>query len=211
MTAPDASLISLISQAGPRVAETPVSSLFLNRWSSRAMTGEPIPDAVLFALFEAARYAPSSYNSQPWRFAYAKAGTEDFSRFVGALSESNQGWAKQASALVLIASKARFTPPGQSAEIVSGAASFDAGAAWASLAFQAALLGWATRAMGGFDQERARIATGAPESLKLEAMIAIGKRGDAALLPPDKQPLEKPNARKAIGDIVFAGAFPGDI
>jgi nitroreductase len=211
MTATDPSLVSLISQAGPRAVETPVSSLFLNRWSSRAMTGEPIPDAVLFALFEAARYAPSSYNSQPWRFVYAKAGTEEFSRFVGFLNESNQGWAKQASALVLIASKERFTPPGQSAEIVSRAASFDAGAAWASLAFQAALLGWTTRAMGGFDQARARMGTGAPEGLKLEAMIAIGKRGDSTLLPPDKQPLEKPNARKAIGDIVFAGAFPGDI
>ena len=211
MTAPDPTLVSLISQAGERATATPVSSLFLTRWSSRAMTGEPIPDDVLFALFEAARYAPSSYNSQPWRFAYAKKGTEAFPRFCDFLNESNQGWAKEASALVLIASKDKFTPPGQSAEIVSASASFDAGAAWASLAFQAALLGWTTRAMAGFDKDRARIGTGAPEGLKLEAMIAIGKRGDAARLPPDKQPLEKPNARKAIAEIVFAGAFPADI
>ncbi len=208
MNAPDPNLISLISKAGERAAETPVSALFMQRWSARAMTGEPIPDEILFALFEAARYAPSSYNSQPWRFAYAKRGTEDFPRFVGFLNEFNHSWAKEASALVLIASKAAFIPPGQDAELISASASFDAGAAWASLAFQAALLGWSTRAMAGFDKEKARIGTKAPDGLKLEAMIAIGRRGDAALLPTDKQAMEKPNTRKKIAEIVFAGAFP---
>jgi nitroreductase len=210
MNAPDPSLVSLISQADGRVAATPVSSLFLTRWSARAMTAEPIPDEILFALFEAARYAPSSYNSQPWRFAYAKRGDAAFPRFVECLSAPNKAWAGEASALVLIASRAAFVPPGGTEEIVSPSASFDAGSAWASLAFQAALLGWTTRAMGGFDKERARLATGAPASLKLEAMIAIGKRGEASRLPADKQPLEKPNARKTIGQIVFAGAFPAD-
>ncbi len=210
MNAPDPNLISLISNAGERAVETPVSALFLQRWSSRAMTGEPIPDEILFALFEAARYAPSSYNSQPWRFAYAKRGTEDFARFAGFLSEFNHSWAKEASALVLIASRAAFIPPGMEDELISASASFDAGAAWASLALQAALLGWSTRAMAGFDKDKARIGTKAPEGLKLEAMIAIGKKGDAALLPADKQAMEKPNARKHIGEIVFAGAFPAD-
>src|SRR5208282_2572715 len=133
MNAPDPSLISLISQAGERAAETPVSALFMTRWSARAMTGEPIPDEILFALFEAARFAPSSYNSQPWRFVYAKRGSKAFSRFVDFLVESNRSWASEASALVLIASKAAFTPAGGTGEIVSGSASFDAGAAWASL------------------------------------------------------------------------------
>jgi len=210
MNAPDPSLISLVSHSGERAAETPVSALFMTRWSSRAMTGEPIPDEILFALFEAARYAPSSYNSQPWRFAYAKRGSEDFARFVDFLNEFNRSWANEASALVLIASKPAFIPPGQSAEIQSASASFDTGAAWASLAFQAALLGWTTRAMAGFDQERARTGTGAPHGLKLEAIMAIGKRGDASRLSPDKQALEKPNARKKIKEIVFAGAFPAD-
>jgi nitroreductase len=161
-------------------------------------------------LFEAARYAPSSYNSQPWRFVYARRGTEAFSRFVGFLSEFNQDWAKEASALVLIASKSAFTPPGQNQEMISASASFDAGAAWASLAFQAALLGWTTRAMAGFDKDKARVGTGAPEGLKLEAMIAIGRRGDAARLTADKQAMETPNARKTIAEIVFDGAFPAD-
>lgn len=207
MTTPDPALISLVSKAGDRAAETPVSALFLTRWSSRAMTGEALPDAILFALLEAARFAPSGYNSQPWRFAYARRGTGEFDRFLGALSEFNQSWAKEASALVLIASKAEFTPPGQDKVILSPTASFDAGAAWASLALQAALLGWTTRAMAGFDHEKARAASGAPEGLKLEAVIAIGRRGDASRLSPDKQALEKPNARKKVAEIAFEGAF----
>jgi nitroreductase len=166
---------------------------------------------VLFALFEAARYAPSSYNSQPWRFVYAKRGAPEFDRLVVSLWESNQPWAKEASALIVVASKAEFTPPGADKPIQSGSASFDAGAAWASLAFQAALLGWTTRAMGGFDRDKARAATGAPDSLKLEAIVAIGKRGDVSRLPADKQPLEKPNGRRTVAKTAFAGAFPEDV
>jgi nitroreductase len=210
MTKADPALVSLVSQSGERSAGTPVSSLFIGRWSSRAMTGEPIPDEVLFALFEAARFSPSSYNSQPWRFAFARRGEPDFDNFFACLSETNQVWAKDASALVLIASKASFTHAGKTEQAVSACASFDTGAAWASLAFQAALLGWTTRAMGGFDKDRARVAARAPESLKLEAFVAIGRRGDPSSLPADRQPLEKPNARKAVADFVFAGGFPAD-
>jgi nitroreductase len=208
MTKTDPALVSLVSQAGERAAETPVSSLFIGRWSSRAMTGESIPDEALFALFEAARFAPSYMNSQPWRFAFARRGEPDFETFLASLTESNRVWAKDASALVLIASKAAFTPPGKSEEAINPASSFDAGAAWASLALQARLLGWTTRAMAGFDKDKARIAARAPQGLKLEAMIAIGRRGDPSSLPADRQPLEKPNARKAIAEIVFAGGFP---
>ena len=210
MASPNSSLVSLVSKAGDRAAETPVSSLFIGRWSSRAMTGEPIPDDVLFALFEAARFAPSSNNSQPWRFAFARRGEPDFDKFVGCLNDGNRVWAKDASALVLIASKSAYTPAGKTEQSISSCASFDTGAAWASLAFQAALLGWTTRAMGGFDKDRARIAAHAPDGLKLEAMIAIGRRGDVSSLPADRQPLEKPNARKSIAEIVFAGGFPAD-
>jgi len=207
--APDPQLISLISEVDGRAAETPVSALFMQRWSSRAMTGEPIPDEILFALFEAARYAPSSFNSQPWRFVYARRGTPEFERFVGFLSEFNQSWAKDASALVLIASQAAFVSQ-QGKDLVSGSSSFDAGAAWASLALQASLLGWTTRAMAGFDKELARVGVNAPDGVKIEAMIAVSKRGDASQLSPDKQAMEKPNARKKIAEIVFSGAFPGD-
>jgi nitroreductase len=210
VTEPNSALVSLVSGSGARAAETPVSSLFIGRWSSRAMTGEPIPDKVLFALFEAARFAPSFMNSQPWRFAFARRGTPEFARLLGSLSEGNQVWAGNASALVLVASKADFTPPGKSEPLLSPASSFDAGAAWASLALQARLLGWTTRAMAGFDKDKARAATGAPDSLKLEIVVAIGRRGDPALLPADRQPMEKPNPRKKMAEIAFSGAFPAD-
>ena len=211
MTEPDASLVSLVTLAGDRAADTPVSALFLNRWSARAMTGEPIPEKVLFALLEAARYAPSAYNSQPWRLVYARKGEAAFDALLAALSENNRPWAQNASALIVVASKAEFTPPGAEKPVTIGSASFDAGAAWASLAFQAALLGWSTRAMGGFDHVSARIAVRAPENLKLEAVVAVGRRGDAAQLPPEKQALEKPNARRDLLRTAFAGAFPDEV
>lgn len=206
----DPSLVSLVSQAGERAAATPVSSLFIGRWSSRAMTAEPIPDQVLFSLFEAARYAPSSHNSQPWRFAYARRGEPDFAIFLACLSDSNREWARNASALVMIASKAIHTLEGSAEKRISSSASFDTGAAWASLAFQAELLGWTTHAMGAFDRDLARAASHAPDSLKIEAIVAIGKRGDASLLPEARRPSEKPNPRKTMAEIVFAGGFPAD-
>jgi nitroreductase len=209
MSKPDPSLVTLVSQAGERAAATPVSALFIGRWSPRAMTAEPIPDEILFALFEAARYAPSSHNSQPWRFAYARRGEPDFAIFLACLSEDNRDWARNASALVMIASKAIFTLEGSAAEKhISSSASFDAGAAWASLAFQAELLGWTTHAMGAFDRDLARAASHAPDTLKIEVIVAIGKRDDAALLAPERRTSEKPNPRKAMDEIVFAGGFP---
>ncbi|MCW2317048.1 Nitroreductase [Rhodoblastus acidophilus] len=211
MTEIDTSLVHLVSLAGDRLVETPVSALFLHRWSARAMTGEPIPENVLFALLEAARYAPSAYNSQPWRFVYARKGEAGFDALVAALSENNRPWAREASALIVAASKAEFTPPGHESPVSLGSASFDTGAAWASLAFQAALLGWSTRAMAGFDRDKARAAVKAPDSLKLEVIVAVGRRGDAARLPPEKQALEKPNARRDLSRTAFAGAFPAEV
>jgi nitroreductase len=210
MTIQASAATSIVAEANSRVADHPVSALFLQRWSPRALTGEPIPDDVLFQLFEAARFAPSSYNSQPWRFVYVKRGAPAWPKLFAALSDRNQAWACNASALILVASKPNFTPPGQSEEIASRSHSFDAGAAWASLAFQAALLGWSTHALGGFDIEKAREATAAPKTYHLEAIIAVGKRADKSVLPESLQAIEKPNARRPIADFVFADTFPGE-
>jgi nitroreductase len=210
MTEIDASLIHLVSAAGDRKAETPVSALFLKRWSARAMTGEPIPEKLLHCLLEAARYAPSAYNAQPWRFVYARKGEPAFDALLGALVESNRVWAQNASALILAASKAEFTPPGHAEPAVLGSASFDTGAAWASLAFQAALLGLTTHAMAGFDAQKARAAVKAPENLKMEVVIAVGRRGDPQNLPAEKQALEHPNARRPLAQTAFAGVFPDE-
>src|SRR5215470_10715693 len=80
----------------------PIEPLLLNRWSPRSMTGEPLPDEELFALFEAARWAPSSGNAQPWRFIIARRQNGEFDKFVGLLVPGNQAWAKKAAALVVV-------------------------------------------------------------------------------------------------------------
>ena len=187
-----------------------MSALFLHRWSARAMTGELIPEKLLLCLLEAARYAPSAYNAQPWRFVYARKGEAAFDALLGALNDSNRAWARNASALIVAASKAEFTPPGQK-PVALGSASFDTGAAWASLASRRRC--WAGPPTPWRDSTPTRRAppSKAPEDLKLEVVIAVGRRGDAASLPPEKQALEKPNARRPLALTAFSGAFPDEV
>jgi len=188
-----------------RQADYPVSPLFLARWSPRAFTGEPIPIETLLTIFEAARWAPSASNSQPWRFVYARRDTPAWDSFLRFLIPYNQSWAHATSALVVVLSKATFTSPGKTEKTTSWTASFDTGAAWASLAFQAHKLGWAAHGMGGFDHEAARRVIKAPEEYRLEAVVAIGKRGEPESLPKRLQANEKPNARRPLTETVFEG------
>jgi len=188
-----------------RQADYPVSPLFLARWSPRAFTGEPIPIETLLTIFEAARWAPSASNSQPWRFVYARRDTPAWDSFLRFLIPYNQSWAHATSALVVVLSKATFTSPGKTEKTTSWTASFDTGAAWASLAFQAHKLGWAAHGMGGFDHEAARRVIKASEEYRLEAVVAIGKRGERASLPERLQANEKPNARRPLTETVFEG------
>src|SRR5271154_6264441 len=188
-----------------RQADHPVSPMFLGRWSPRAFTGEPIPLAMLLTIFEAARWAPSASNSQPWRFVYARRDTPPWESFLKFLIPYNQSWAHAASALVVVLSKATFTSPGKTEPSTSWTASFDTGAAWASLAFQAYKLGWAAHGMGGFDHEAARRVIKAPEEYRREAVFGIGKRGDPVSLPERLQANEKPNARRPLTETVFEG------
>ena len=188
-----------------RKADHSVSLVFLGRWSPRAFTGQTIPVETLLTLFEAARWAPSAFNSQPWRFVYARRDTPAFESFLSFLIPYNQSWAQAASALVVILSKPTFVPPGKSEPTTSASASFDAGAAWASLALQAYKLGWATHAMTGFDAEAARRTINAPADYRLEVVAAIGKRGDAATLPSHLAEREKPNARRPVSETAFEG------
>ncbi len=123
-----------------REASYPISPLFLDRWSPRSLTGETISETDLLTILEAARWAPSAYNSQPWRFLYARREGAAWAQYLGLLNEFNQGWAKRASAIVVLLSRKTFVPAGASEEKPSYSHSFDAGAAWANLALQAAQL-----------------------------------------------------------------------
>ena len=102
--------------ANPRVADHAIHPQFTDRWSPRAFTGETIPVETLLSFFEAARWAPSAYNSQPWRFLYARRDTPNWERYLGLLNEFNRSWAQHASALVIVISKTTFVAPGASEE-----------------------------------------------------------------------------------------------
>ena len=190
-----------------RVADHSIDQVFLNRWSPRAFTGEQIPQSVLFALFEAARWAPSSYNSQPWRFLYATNGNAHWDKFLGLLIEFNQSWAKTASALIFVVSETTMPAPGQTGRMHSYTHSFDAGAAWACLALQATMLGWHTHGMSGVDFTRAKTELKVPGDHRVEAAIAVGRLGPKTLLPEALQAREFPSPRKPLADLIFEGGF----
>ena len=174
--------MSDVQSINPRQAESDISPIFLNRWSPRAFTGEPVEDAALFSLFEAARWAPSANNSQPWRFIYAKNGGVGWGKLLGLANENNRRWAARAGVLVALLSKKTHVRKGDTEPTPLRNHSLDAGAAWASLAFQAVHVGLATHAIGGFDRDNAPSVLGVPEGFQVEILIAIGKPGIKALV-----------------------------
>ena len=191
-----------------RVADYPIDRLFIDRWSPRAFTGEAISETELFSLFEAARWAPSSYNSQPWRFLYARRDTAHWERFLGLLIPYNRSWAQHAAALIFVVSKSTMLPPGKTTEIPSHSHSFDAGAAWGSLALQALKSGWAAHGMVGLNFDEAFAALGLPQGYRVEAAIAVGRQGDKSILPEALQAREAPSGRLPVREIAFEGGFP---
>ncbi len=190
-----------------RVATHAIDKQFLERWSPRAFNGESIPEATLLGFIEAARWAPSAYNSQPWRFLYACRDGADWQRYLSLPNEFNRGWAQHASALLVILSKTTFVAPGKSEEQPAPSHTFDTGAAWGFFALQAHLAGWHTHAMTGFDKELARTELKIPAGYEIHAMVAVGKRGDAASLPEALQARETPSPRLALEAIAAAGDF----
>ena len=197
------------TQADQALSRTPdheIAPFFWERWSSRSFSVEEIPDAVLFQLFEAARWAPSGGNRQPWRFVYAKRGSAAWPVFVDLLNERNRVWASKAAALVFVVSQSLIERDGELAPVPNHA--FDAGAAWLSLALQATLLGWNTRAMGGIDRQRAKVTLEVPDNFWVNIAIAIGKRGVKDGLPEEFHAGEIPNPRRPLAEIVAEGRFP---
>jgi len=188
-----------------RLPDHPVDPLFVDRWSPRSFSGEAVPDAVLLSAFEAARWAPSASNAQPWRFVVARRGDPHWPDFVALLAARNALWAANASALVVILSARQLERGGKIVDNVSH--SFDAGAAWTNFAHQALLLGWHTHGIGGFDREAARARLEVPEDYAVEAIVALGRLGTLDTLHANFHANENPNGRRLIGETVFAGRF----
>jgi nitroreductase len=185
-----------------RKPERDVNDIFLNRWSPRAMSGEEIDEADLFSLFEAAKWAPSSNNNQPWRFLYARRNTPHWNNIFQLLNESNQIWAKNAAALIVVISKKTFD-----SDKPARTHSYDAGAAWGSFALQGSLNDLVVHGMQGFDYDKAKEVLHIPDSYQVEAMIAVGKKGRKEDLPPYLQEREAPSARKSLAEITREGFF----
>lgn len=181
-----------------RKAYFPINPLFLNRWSPRSYLDKKVSDQDLYTVLEAARWAPSASNEQPWRFIVAKTDKQ-LNTFYQFIMERNRLWCEKAPILILLASQT-ISENGKP----NGCHAFDTGAAWASLAFQAKLLGLSTRAMAGFDKEKSRQLLNLPETLALHAVIALGYQGEKMDLADEKfREMEQPNQRRPLYQSVF--------
>lgn len=189
-----------------RQAQHAIDPLFLRRHSPRAMSGAPVSSAELNRLFEAARWAPSSGNSQPWRFVVARADQPAFAELLPVLAEFNRAWCARASALIVVCTQTvRTAKDGTTSP--ARLAAFDAGAAWMSLALQGTQMGLVVHAMEGFDQAKASQVVKAPPGIDALCMVAVGVPGDPALLHEKQQSGELPNDREPITTRVFDSHF----
>lgn len=188
-----------------RASDHSIDPLFLDRWSPRAMSGAALSPEVLLRLFEAARWAPSAFNAQPWRFLYATRDSEHWPVYLGLLAETNRLWCDRAAALVLFASRALSEHNGKPARTHA----FDCGAAWENFALQGTREGLVVHGMAGFDAARARELLRIPPEFEIQAMAAVGLPGDPQTLPENLRARETPNDRRPLAETVFEGSFPG--
>lgn len=190
-----------------RSPDHPVKDLFVDRWSPRAFDGSEMPETDLKTILEAARWSPSAFNIQPWRFVYARRGDEHWGTLVNLLNPFNLDWAQHASALVYLFSDTEVDGRNGKPNRASGTHSFDAGSAWAHAALQATELGYHTHGMAGIMKDEIHERLGVPARFKPEIAFAIGRRGDASQLPDSLQERETPSARKPLSEIAFAGTW----
>lgn len=194
----------------PKIADTDhdVIALIRERWSPRAFdVTTPIADAEIRSLFEAARWAPSSANEQPWRFVFTDVARTPvgYAALLDALAPKNRAWAQNAPVLVLVTVRATFERQG----FVNRLAHYDTGQAVGFLTLQATAIGLAVRQMQGFDPDRAREACAVPEGFEPAVVMAIGRRG-----APDQLEIEahraaelQPRQRRPLAEFVFSGTW----
>jgi nitroreductase len=194
-----------VNMQKPAPIEFPIHELIRERWSPRAFADKPVPPEVLGSLFEAARWAPSSNNEQPWAYIVAtKEDPANFEKVLGTLVEFNASWAKNAPVLAIAVAELEFAKnhaPNRSAQ-------YDTGAASAFLSVEATAQGLAVHQMAGFDPEKARRAFAIPAGWEAIAALAIGYPGDPDSLPPRLKDRELgPRTRKPISEFVMTGSW----
>jgi nitroreductase len=187
----------------PAPSDFPVHQLIIDRWSPRAFADKPVPPDVLRSLFEAARWAPSSSNEQPWAYLVTtRDDHENFAKMLSVLVEFNAGWAKGAPVLALAVAQLNFAKnnaPNRNAQ-------YDTGAATALLSVEATARGLAVHQMAGFDPAKAREVFAIPAGWEAIAAIAIGHPGDPnSLSQPLKDRELAPRTRKPLSEFVMSG------
>lgn len=178
-----------------------IHSILSDRWSPVSFSVEAIPEGHIKLLFEAARWAPSSYNAQPWRFIYGKKGENTYDALYDLLNPGNKEWAATAPMLVLGIAETIFpvrnTP--------NRFALYDSGMAVGNLLAQATSMGLMVHQMGGYDTEKARTVFNLPASWEPLAMMAIGYKGDPDQLAPEiRSREERLRERNEVSEFVFS-------
>ena len=189
----------------PAQLQFPIHDLLARRWSPRAFDERHVETSVLQSLLEAARWAPSSNNEQPWRFIVATKDHEtEWNRLFDCLAEGNQKWAVRAPVLILSVASMNFEDDGK----LNRHALHDTGLATENLVLQATASGLVAHQMAGFDLEKARADLLIPSGYEPVAMMAIGYPGDAAILPERLRERElRPRSRRPIGEWTFRGQW----
>lgn len=189
-----------------RTPDHPVAPEFVARWSPRSFTDRTMTEDEVMTLLEAARWAPSASNHQPWRFVWALRGEAGFAAIRDTLTGNNPLWAGKAAALIVMVSKDKVANR-DGVEVPNRTAGFDSGAAWMSLALQAQEQGLVAHAMGGFDADRLAPAIHLPDSHTLHCVVAVGKQGPAEALPDALRDREKASGRKPLSETALRGGF----
>lgn len=185
--------------------DAPVSDLFIERWSPRSFDENyELSANEYLSLFEAARWSPSCFNEQPWRFVVSKRNSKSFGNFTSLLNDFNKEWAKSASLLGFIIAKKDFTEKNKPNEH----AQFDAGAAWMSLTLQARKLGLHTHGMGGIQTDKIYKELDIDkDQYDLIAGFAVGKKASKNQLPDELAQQEELSSRKHLDEILFENDF----
>ena len=189
----------------PAVSAHPIHELLKRRWSPLAFSGRMVEPEKLQSLFEAARWAPSCFNEQPWNFVVCtRDSPEDHERLVSCLSEGNLPWARTAPVLMLSVARRTFARNGNP----NRHALHDVGLAVENLILQAMALDLFVHQMGGFDVAKARSLFGIPDDHEPVAAIALGYPGDPEQLPPPLRERQMaPRQRKPLDQFVFGGRW----
>ena len=191
----------------PAITQAPIHDIIANRWSPRAYdANKALSQKQIISLLEAARWAPSCFGDQPWRFVVWDKNQDEtaWEKAYDCIVPGNKTWAKDAPVLILICADTLFSHN----QKPNRWANYDTGAAAVSLCLQATSMGLVTHQMGGFDGEKTHAAFGIPEQIEMMSMLAVGYAADADTLSDELKERElAPRKRRPLGELFYDGVW----